>query len=41
MLNLLLTESAGTLIQADDTWMLWTILIVFAAVSVYCEQHCK
>lgn len=41
MLNLLLTESTGTLIQADDTWVLWTILIVFAAVSIYCEQHYK
>lgn len=41
MLHLLLTESTGTLIQADDTWVLWTILIVFAAASIYLEQNFK
>lgn len=41
MLNLLLAEEAATLVQADDTWVLWTILIVFAAISIYCEQHYK
>ncbi len=39
MLNLLLAEETATLIKADDTWVLWTILIVFAAISIYCEQH--
>lgn len=41
MLNLLLAEEAKTLIKADDTWVLWTILIVFAAISIYCEQNFK
>lgn len=41
MLNLLLAAEGGTLISADDTWVLWTILIVFATISIYCEQHYK
>ncbi len=41
MLNLLLAAEGGTLISADDTWVLWTILIVFAAASIYLEQHYK
>ncbi len=31
----------STLVSADDIWVLWTVLIVFAAVSIYCEQHYK
>ena len=30
-----------SLLSADDTWALWTILIVFAAFSLYAEQHWK
>ena len=30
-----------SLFTADDTWALWTILIVFAAFSLYAEQHWK
>ncbi len=30
-----------TLISADDSWMLWAILIIFAAVSIYLEQNFK
>lgn len=28
-------------IKADDVWMLWTILIGWAAISIYLEQHYK
>lgn len=31
----------GTLVSADDGWMLWTALIVFAAVGIYLEQNFK
>lgn len=30
-----------TLVSADDTWILWTILIVFAAASIWLEQNYK
>lgn len=33
--------SGPPLVSADDTWVLWAILIVFAAVSIYLEQHYK
>lgn len=29
----------GTLVAAGDTWVLWTIIIVFASASIYLEQH--
>ena len=29
------------LIKPDDTWVLWTIIIVFATVSIYLEQNFK
>lgn len=31
----------GTLINADNTWALWTILVGIAAVSIYLEQTYK
>lgn len=31
----------GTLVSADDTWILWAIIVVFAAVSIYLEQNFK
>jgi len=34
-------RAMGTLISADDTWVLWAIIAVFAAVSIYCEQNYK
>lgn len=30
-----------TLIKADDTWVLWTIIILFATISIYLEQNFK
>lgn len=30
-----------TFFKADDTWALWTILIGWAAVSIYLEQKFK
>lgn len=33
--------STSTLIAAEDSWMLWAILIVFAAASIYLEQNFK
>jgi uncharacterized membrane protein len=32
---------SGTLVAADDTWVLWTIIIVFASASIYIEQNYK
>ena len=32
---------SGTLVAASDTWVLWTIIIVFASASIYLEQHYK
>ena len=31
----------GTLINADNTWALWTILVGIAAISIYLEQTYK
>ena len=31
----------GTLISADDTWVLWTVLALSAALSIYLEQKYK
>lgn len=31
----------GTLISAEDTWMLWTVLALSAALSIYLEQKYK
>jgi uncharacterized membrane protein len=31
--------SGGTLVAADDTWVLWTIIITFASASIYLEQN--
>ncbi len=31
----------GTLINADNTWALWTILVSIAAISIYLEQTYK
>lgn len=33
--------AVSTLVSADDTWVLWTILIVFASASIYLEQNYK
>ncbi|ODU55853.1 MAG: hypothetical protein ABT01_05235 [Clostridium sp. SCN 57-10] len=30
-----------SLIKADDTWVLWTIIILFATISIYLEQNFK
>lgn len=30
-----------TLIKPDDIWALWTVLIVFTALSIYLEQKTK
>ncbi|GHS95195.1 membrane protein [Synergistales bacterium] len=32
---------SGSLVAADDTWVLWTIIIVFASASIYLEQNYK
>ena len=32
---------SGTLVAADDTWVLWTIIIVFASASIYFEHNYK
>ncbi len=32
---------ASTLVSADDSWMLWAIIILFAAASIYLEQNYK
>jgi uncharacterized membrane protein len=34
-------NNMGTLINADNTWALWTILVGIAAVSIYLEQTYK
>ncbi|MEA5040207.1 MAG: DUF819 family protein [Clostridiaceae bacterium] len=34
-------RALGALVSADDTWILWAIIVVFAAVSIYCEQNYK
>jgi len=31
----------GVLVSPDDTWVLWAILILFAALSIYLEQNFK
>ncbi|MBU5436636.1 DUF819 family protein [Tissierella sp. MSJ-40] len=33
--------NGGTLISADNTWALWTILVGWAAISIYLEQTYK
>lgn len=33
--------AASTLVSADDTWVLWAILIFFAAAAIYLEQNYK
>lgn len=30
---------SGTLVAADDTWVLWMLIVVFSAASIYAEQH--
>lgn len=32
---------AGTLVAPEDSWVLWTVIIVFAAVSIWLEQNYK
>jgi uncharacterized membrane protein len=32
---------SGSLVAANDTWVLWTIIIVFASASIYIEQNYK
>jgi len=34
-------RAMGALVSADDTWVLWAIIAVFAAASIYCEQNFK
>jgi uncharacterized membrane protein len=31
----------GTLVAANDTWVLWTIIITFTSASIYLEQNYK
>ncbi|MDR0589330.1 MAG: DUF819 family protein [Spirochaetaceae bacterium] len=31
----------STLVQAGDTWVLWTLLFLFATISIFLEQHYK
>ncbi|MDR2069522.1 MAG: DUF819 family protein [Spirochaetaceae bacterium] len=31
----------GTLVQADDAWVLWAILFLFATISIFLEQRYK
>ena len=33
--------SGGTLISADNAWMLWAIMFALAAISVWAEQTYK